>query len=262
MTDMIKQKLGIALFLTFIFACLQAEAAKIQTAEGQIINAVNVRFKKTTQEYIITMANGTEMPLPKARVKAMEVDKPAQYDRAASAVSTGALDQAIPLLEEISLANFMLSPWEGKTLDLLGYAYGRKGEAKKAADAYKKLLANVPPAEITTDMQRRIWNALITVNDKTTLGQSVDAAIAKGARENAAAAHIARADMAKTEGNKQDALLDYLRVVVLYEQIKTLQPEALYKTAQCLEELRDPRAEDFRKKLVQDWPQSEWASKK
>jgi tetratricopeptide (TPR) repeat protein len=262
MTNMIRQRLGIALFLAFILAGVQAEAAKIQTAEGQVINAVSVRFKKTTQEFIITMANGTEMPLPKARVKAMEVDKPAQYDRAASAVSTGAIDQAIPMLEEIAQGYFMLSPWEGRTLDLLGYAYGRKGDTKKAADAYKKLLNNVPPVEITTDMQRRIWSALIAVNDKITLGQSVEAAIAKGARENAAAAHIARGDMAKTEGNKQDALLDYLRVVILYEQIKTLQPEALYKTAQCLEELRDPRSEDFRKKLATDWPQSEWASKK
>ncbi|MDD4872879.1 MAG: tetratricopeptide repeat protein [Kiritimatiellae bacterium] len=262
MTNMIKQKLGITLFLTFILAGLQAEAAKIQTTDGRVIPATNIRFKKTTQEYIVTMANGTEIPVPKNRVKMVEVDKPAQFDRAASAVSTGALDQAIPMLEEIAQGFFMLSPWEGKTLDLLGYAYGRKGDTKKAADAYKKLLANVPPVEITTDMQRRVWNAFIAVNDNASLSQSVDAAIAKGGRENAAAAHIARADMAKVQGNKTDALLDYMRVVILYEQIKSLQPEALYKTAKCLEELRDPRAEDFRKRLLQDWPQSEWASKK
>ena len=118
------------------------------------------------------------------------------------------------------------------------------------------------PSSITTDMQRRAWDAFIAVSDKTTLSQSVDAAIAKGSRENAAAAHIARADMAKSEKNLQDALLDYLRVVLVYEQVKTIQPEALYKTAQCLEELRDPRAEDWRKKLMADYPQDPWASKK
>lgn len=259
-----KRSLGIILFLAFALTGLQAQAAggKIQLSDGQVIVATEIRFKKTTQEYIITKG-GTELPMPKARVKMVEIDKPAQYDQAAAAVTSGALDQAIPMLEEIYAACFMLSPWDARSLDLLGFAYKKKGDNAKAASAYKKFYSSIAnPSSITTDMQRRAWEAFIAVGDKTTLGQSVDSAIAKGSRENAAAAHIARADMAKTEGNKQDALLDYLRVVILYEQVKTIQPEALYKTAQCLEELRDPRAEDWRKKLMADYPQDPWASKK
>ncbi len=264
-TDTIKKIQGLILFLAFSLAGMQAEAAggKIQLNDGQVIAAKEIRFKRTTQEYIITMPNGTEMPMPKARVKTVEIDKPAQYDQAAAAVTGGALDQAIPTLEQLSSDCYMLSPWDARCLDLLGFAYKRKGDNTKAAATYKKFYTSVAnPATITLEMQRRAWDAFIAVNDKTTLGQSVEAAIAKGPRENAAAAHIARADMAKSEKNLQDALLDYLRVVLLYEQIKAIQPEALYKAAQCLEELRDPRAEDWRKKLMADYPQDPWASKK
>jgi len=262
-TDMITRSLG--LFLAFALSGLEAEAAggKIQMSDGQVIAAKEIRFKKTTQEYIVTMPNGTEIPVPKARAKAVEIDKPAQYDQAAAAVTSGAVDQAIPMLEEMASACFMLSPWDARCIDLLGFAYKKKGDNPKAAAAYKKFYTSIANASsITTDMQRRAWDAFIVVGDKTTLSQSVDAAIAKGSRENAAAAHIARADMAKSEKNLQDALLDYLRVVLLYEQIKTIQPEALYKTAQCLEALRDPRAEDWRKKLIADYPQDPWSSKK
>ncbi|OGV70027.1 MAG: hypothetical protein A2283_21650 [Lentisphaerae bacterium RIFOXYA12_FULL_48_11] len=264
-TDIIKRSLGLILFLAFVLTGLKAEAAggKIQLSDGQVIAAKEIRFKKTTQEYIITMPNGTELPMSKARVKAVEIDKPAQYDQAAAAVTSGAVDQAIPILEEMSAACFMLSPWDARCIDLLGFAYRKKNDNPKAAATYKKFYTSIANASsITTDMQRRAWDAFIAVGDKTTLSQSVDAAIAKGSRENAAAAHIARADMAKSEKNLQDALLDYLRVVLVYEQVKTIQPEALYKTAQCLEELRDPRAEDWRKKLMADYPQDPWASKK
>ena len=264
-TEMIKRSLGMIVFLAFVLSGLRAEAAggKIQLSDGQVIAAKEIRFKKTSQEYIITMPNGTEMPMHKNRVKTVEIDKPAQYDQAAAAVTSGAVDQAIPMLEQIVADCFMLSPWDARSLDLLGLAYKKKGANAKAAAAYKKFYtACANPASITLDMQRRAWDAFIVVNDKSTLSQSVDAAIATGSRDNAAAAHIARADMAKAENNKQDALLDYLRVVILYEQVKAIQPEALYKTAQCLEELRDPRAEDWRKKLMSEYPQDPWASKK
>jgi len=251
-----------AVFLAFIFAAFEATAEKVWTTDGRVINATAVRFKKTTNEYIITMAaGGTELPLPKSRVKAVEVSKPAKYDQAASAVKGGAMAQAIPVLEELALDYFMLSPWDAQILDLLGYAYSRTPDPAKATATYKKMLTTAAPASISLDMQRRAWAALTATRDSS-LASELDRTIAQGSRENAAAAHIARGDMARAEGNRADALLDYLRVVILYEQVKTMQPEALYKAAVCLEELKDPRAEDWRKKLMNEYGSSEWAQRK
>jgi tetratricopeptide (TPR) repeat protein len=260
--EMLKRGLGIILFLAFALIALQAEAVggKIKY-DGQVHIAKEIRFKKTTQEYIITIG-ATEIPMPKARVKGIEIDKPAQYDQAAAAYASGAVAQAIPMLEQIVAECFMLSPWDARAMDLLGGCYKKKGDPKAAAAMYKKLISTAAPLSITPDMQRRIWDSFIAVGEKDTLRQSVDVAIAGGSRENAAAAHIARADMAKSEGNKQDALLDYLRVVILYEQVKSIQPEALYKIVQSLEDLKDPRAEDFRKKLMAEYPQDPWATRR
>ncbi|EFK97486.1 hypothetical protein LDC_0474, partial [sediment metagenome] len=70
-----------------------------------------------------------------------------------------------------------------------------------------------------------------------------------------------RGNMNRQVGQKEAATLDYLRVVVLYENVKSVQPEALCKAAEMLEELRDARAETLRKKLVQEYKDSEWAAK-
>jgi hypothetical protein len=221
-TAIIKRSFGMTVFLAFVLAGFYAEADKVWYNDGRVQDATSVRYKKPTQEYIITIG-GTELPVPKAQIKRVEVNKPATYDQAAAAVQSGAMAQAIPVLEGLAL--------------------------------------DAAPASISLDMQRRAWAALTATKDSS-LAAELDKTIAKGSRENAAAAHIARGDMAKADGNKPDALLDYLRVVVLYDQIKSIQPEALYKTVQCLEELKDPRAEDWRKRLMSDYGSSEWAQKR
>jgi hypothetical protein len=70
-----------------------------------------------------------------------------------------------------------------------------------------------------------------------------------------------RGNMNRESGQKEVALLDYLRVVILFENIREVQPEALYKAAEILEELRDPRADELRKKLVQEYKDSDYAAK-
>ena len=233
---------------------------KVWQTDGGVIAAKAIRFKKSTQEYIITLPNDQDTSLPKDKVKAVQVDKPAKYDQAATLFKSGAYDAAIPILDEMSVEYYMLNPWDVWVMDMLGTCYAKKNQPDKAAATYKKLFSNIRPTAVTPEMQRRFWDALVAIDDKS-LARELESAIAKGTRDNAAAAHIARGDMLQKQGNISEALLDYLRVVLLYEQVKTLQPEALYKAAQCLDKLRDTRAEEFRKRLATEYGQSEWAMK-
>ena len=93
------------------------------------------------------------------------------------------------------------------------------------------------------------------------LKKELDEVIATGPRDMASIALLARGDMLLAQGQKQDALYDYLRVRVLYQNVAELQPEALFKAAQMLEELRDPRAADLRKTLVTEYRDSEYAKR-
>ena len=70
-----------------------------------------------------------------------------------------------------------------------------------------------------------------------------------------------RANMNRQTGLKEAAFLDYMRVVTLYKDVKGLPPEALYKAAEILEETRDPRADQLRKRLAAEYRDSEWAAK-
>jgi len=254
---------GIILFLAAVFTCRQAEAVggRVLTTDGQIIKATSIRFKKTTQEYILTTDN-LERPLAKAKVKKLDIEKPAKFAQAITTLNSGKVDDAIAMFEEVYTEVFMLSPWDAQVLDMLGRIYTtKKIDKAKAVDTYEKLLRNALPEGITPDIKKRAWAVLIDAGKTEALAKEFENTIATGSRANAAAAYIGRGDLAKRTKNTSDAFIDYMRVVLLFDQVKDLQPEAMYKAMKCLEELKDSRAAELRRELAQKYPQSEYASK-
>ena len=72
-----------------------------------------------------------------------------------------------------------------------------------------------------------------------------------------------RGDMLMERKQPRDALKDgYLRAVVLYEGVRAVQPEALFKAAKAFEALQqNPNAEKMRTILRTKYPGSEWAKR-
>jgi TolA-binding protein len=190
----------------------------------------------------------------------VEVAKPAAYDAVVKMVNEGKFDAAIPVLEKM-ITDYEMLQWDNKARDLLGYAYTKQQDFKKAVATYEDLMKNALPSELTPELRRRYWDAMIGKGEYPALVKNLDELIAKGSREEAATAHLVRGDVYKAQGQTLDALFDYLRVAILYEQVKSVQPEALYKAARAMEDLRDPRAADMKKRLVQEYPRSEEAQK-
>jgi hypothetical protein len=92
------------------------------------------------------------------------------------------------------------------------------------------------------------------------LEKQLNAAISSGSKEACAVAYMIRGDMMKDKGDPKMALVDgYLRTVLLFENVKEIQPEALFKTAKCFEAMKQPaQADRWRKKLMAEYPQSSY----
>jgi tetratricopeptide (TPR) repeat protein len=246
-------------FAVCILLTARANADKLYMTDGTVKVVKSIKWQPSASQYIIEMDNGASLPVDKAKVARVEVAKPVNYDKAVQLAASNP-NEAIPLFQGIVSAYQMLG-WDNKARDYLGQIYTKKKDSKNAADVYKSMFRTALPAEITPAMQKRYQDALLATGDFGTLQKEIDNAIAVGSRENAALAQITRGDMYRKQGKNFDALMDYLKTVILFRKVEEAQPEALYKAAQCLEELRDPRAEMFRNRLAQDYPQSEWTAK-
>jgi hypothetical protein len=225
------------------------------------LQAKSVQWRSSAQEYMVVLLDNTQIPIPKAQVARLEIDKPAEFDKAAQMVVAKQFDAAIPLLEDI-VTKYTMLQWDNPARELLAQAqlFG-KNDPKKAVATLEEMLANMPKADVLPETYLLYWKALLAAGQTETLKKALADVIATGTREMAAAAQIMRGNMNHAAGQDEAALLDYLRTVILFEQVKSVQPEALFRAAEVLEKMRDPRAEAMRKKLVQDYRDSEWAAK-
>jgi outer membrane protein assembly factor BamD (BamD/ComL family) len=221
--------------------------------------AASVRYKAGSQEYLADM-DGVQMTFLASKVERVEVPKPAEFDQAAKLVAGNQPDAAIPILEKIA-TDYRMLQWDVKAQELLADAYAKKGDNVKAMTLYGELFKNAPAGQVSGEARVRYWNAMMGAQKYEALGAELDRTIAKGTHEEAAMAQLTRGNLRRAQNKTQEALLDYLRAVLMFGDVAAVQPEALYRTAEMMEAVRDPRAAEMRKRLAQEYPNSEFAKK-
>lgn len=221
-----------------------------------------IRWQPLSKVYVITDEKGITMQIPLSQVASVKVQKPAEWDNAVKMIQQGQHAAAIPVLEKI------MEVYTALELDIsaagwLVEAYLKVNDPKKAIKMYEKVADAYPGSVLSRELTVGYWDALFKTGDFVKLRSTLTKAIEEGPRDLAALAQIKRGDMDKKDGNLRAALVDgYLRTIVLFEQVKEVQPEALYKAAKCFDDLGEhSHAEKMRKKLLAEFPQDQYTEK-
>ena len=74
-------------------------------------------------------------------------------------------------------------------------------------------------------------------------------------------AQVLRANQRLAAGRTEDALDDYLRTILFFENAGAVRAEALSKAAAILDKLNDSHGNELRQKLIQQYPDSDLAKK-
>lgn len=235
-----------------------AHADLLRKTDGKELTGIRIKWFETRQEYQVEGADGSMIPVPLDEVDSLEIGKPAEYEQALKAVAAKQYEAAIPLLEDIA-TRYRRLQWDAKAREVLANAYFAKNDYKKAVQVMRDLMQGTAKSQITDDQYVTYWNALMGAQMTAMLKKDIADAIAGDSKTLATLAMIKRGDVNKAEGKREDAVLDYLRAALMFDEAQDLQPEALFKGAQLLDELRDPRAEELRKRLVSKYPSSAYA---
>lgn len=248
----------LALTAAFFMMAGKASADTVILKNKSEMQVKSVRYVASRQEYSVIDMNDTQIPIPAKNVDRVIVPRPPTLDAAIANVNAGKFDAAVAPLEAI-INDYNSLEWDHEARDLLGLALIGKKEAKRAVGLYKQILENRPAERISLSVRRHYWEALKAAEMYSVLKSDLDKVISGPSRETAALAQLMRGDMYLAQGQKNEALYDYLRTVVLYEKVQGVRPEALFKAAQLLEVLRDPRGVELRKKLAEEYPNSPFA---
>ncbi len=235
-------------------------ADAIKKTDGTVVKGLKVKWFPSRQEYQVDGADGTMVSVPADEVEALDITKPAEFDKAAQACAAGQFDAAIPVLEDL-ISRYTRLQWDGMASELLAKAYLAKGDFKKAAQVMGSVIEGTAKNLITDDQYGLYWTALAGAQMNAVLKQSLTQAISGDSRPLAALALVKRGDMNKADGKRDDAALDYFRSILMFDDARASQPEALFKAAQLFDEMRDPRAEILKKRLRANFPDSPYARK-
>jgi len=246
---------AIALSLAVGMAGL-VDAAIVVLPTGNRVEGTDIRASRTGDIILTTPAG--QRTFAKGQYTKAIADKPASFDQARTLAGQGKHDEAIALLEKIA-TDYRFLDWDNSALAAIAQVHTSRGEHKAAVETYDRLLRQAPELKEDSNLQWTYRSALLSAQMYDKLAPSLDLAISKGSRTDAAKAQIMRGDIRMAKGEIDAAVQDYLRSAILFETETTVQPEALMKAGKGLEQLRDPRAKEMYKKLVTKYPDSTFA---
>lgn len=235
-----------------------AAAASVELSNGTRVEGSDIRAR-SDGTIILTTPQGQVTYQRGQYVKAV-ADKPADFDRARQLAGQKQFDEAIKLLQPI-VQNYRFLEWDNNARVLIAQIQIAKGDAAGAVTTFDDLFRGTPDAKKDSATLWAYYGALIDAKQFEKLAPQLDELIAKGARTDAAKAQILRGDIKMAQGQIEGAALDYLRSAILFENEKTVQPEALFKAGEALDKLRDPRAKDMYRKVAQEYAGTPFAQK-
>jgi tetratricopeptide (TPR) repeat protein len=227
---------------------------------GQQKAGTQIRAKPDGTILLIT-ADGATLTFSKGQYVKAVADKPAEFDPARQKAAAKDYAGAEALLKKI-ITDYANLDWDNNARIVLAReVYVAKGDFAAAVAVYDELFRVAPAMKDNADAAWAYRDALLGAKQYDKLGLQLDEAIKSGSRPDAAKAQVMRGDIKLAQSQVEGAVTDYLRTVILFEAEKDIQPEALFKAAEALEKLRDPRAKSLYAKLQQEYAGSPYAAK-
>ena len=229
------------------FAIQGSVSTETETVSGDI------KWYGRDKKYVIEKGKITK-EFKLAEVTALDIPKPAGYDKAVSAVEGGQGASAIPVLTKI-VADYRMLQWDKPAGRYLAMAHIAAGNAQKAYDVCSPIIAEDRSAGWSGDLASAYWQALLKLGKKEQLEGLLKKAATSGDRASSAAALVMRGDIIVSTSNDapealKQALRDgYMRVVLMYQdaECRRERGDAMLKAAACFDKLgQAARAENLR----------------
>ncbi len=223
-----------------------------------------VRYLSSSKIFELQMQGGrATTTIPASDVARVVLQQPPdELAPAVAAVKRGQYAAAIAPLTQIKDDYAMFGP-DVEAAQYLAKAYLGLGKAGDAVRMCDEVLRTNPEAAASGEFAGIYWDALLKEKQFSKLSRILGDAVKTGSRDVAAVALVKRGDIDMEKGEGKKALLDgYLRTILLFQDVKEIQPEALYKAVKAHEALNEHHyAEKWRKRLLSGYASSEYAKK-
>lgn len=226
-----------------------AERPYVILEDGRRMEGASIRAQRDGT--IILRTERGDLTLAPEQYREAWAARPRQMDQAEQLLQRERYDDMIPVAEEI-VREYRHLGWDVEAMALMGGARIGLGDYQSAISIYNRLFDTAPNRREDPAIRWAYYNALLGAERYSELQEKLDELIREGERSEAARAQVMRGDMKRQQGRVETGLLDYLRTVVLFQAQRDVQAEALFKAGLALGEMRDDRAREMFRKVVEE----------
>jgi len=216
----------------------------------------DIKWQARSKTYALSYKKGktdVSAEYPLADVVALDVPKPAGYDKAVEQVEKGQGAAAIPVLAKI-VQDYKMIQWDKPAGRYLALAYISAGQAQKAYDTCETIIKEDKDAAWKGDLAYAYWQSLLKLGKSDKLEGLLKKAATSADRPTSASALVMRGDIICANGDSPDTLKQalrdgYLRVVLMYTdpECNRERAVAMDRAAKCFDKLgQSSRAERLR----------------
>jgi len=247
-----------ALLTWMLIAASSAQGAYVILTDGRRMDGSAIRAR-ANGDIILTTERG-DLTFTRGQYREAWADRPPAMDRARQQLQSGQFDHVISGLEGV-VTEFRHLSWDLEALAMIGAAQSGKRDFSAAIASFDRLFTAAPARRDDANIKWTYYEALIGAEQFDRVEPILNDLIAKGERVDAARAQILRGDIKRQRGLSEAALLDYLRTVVLFKAESAVQAEAHFKAGEALEEMRDARAREMFRVVVEQHGNSPYAQR-
>lgn len=245
-----------AAWLLLLFGATAMAAPRVLLPNGKTVTGTAIAADEKGQ-ILLTTATGTLTFPPGTTIS---VDEPAAFKQAGQLIERKRYDEAIPLLAEV-IRTYRFLVWDRRAERLLADTQFAAGQDEAAILTYERIFAYDPSVKEEHVAYNSYLVALQRSGNVEKLLPILDVAIRTGPRETAASAQLMRGKARVEAGDAELALLDFMRTADLFRDVPDTQAEAVYLTATTLNKLSDGRAQEYAKRLREEFGDSPWVAK-
>jgi len=265
---------GLAILLVLLAVCSVQAGAEV---DGVIIRTDDQQFRglmhwdSQIKRYVLVSKRGAaggvtiEVQFSPGDVKSLTVTEPPGLQSAAQLVRDGKIQPAIVALEKVAQDYDMLQ-WDAPAMRWLAEAYIRDGKPEQAVRACERVTDTRPDMAIAGEMAAWYWRALLAAGRNNILEDLLKKADESPHPGWQARANNMHGELLRRQTRSREALRDgYLRTVVLFKgardpALRDARAEALYKAAQCFDDLGlGAPAIRMRSACIDEHADSDWA---
>ncbi len=253
---MIFRTIGLGVVVMVMGVCSQpVSAAVLYKTDGTKL--VGDKITVTASGYVLKKGPAS-IPVSFRETAMVGVKEPPQLGVAIKQVKAGEYTTAIPTLKKIMTFYKKLNHdvTAGAWLVTAYVGAGKNSDAIKTYDTLKRSIKD--KKDIPIQLRRSYWEALDKTSANSKLQTDLSSSVRTGNREVAAEAQVRRSDSLMKQGKTEQALkTGYLRTVLLFPDVKDIQPRALLGAVTAYEKLElTKKAAEYKGILMKKYPES------